>query len=280
MLHKLLLFVVSFSVTLQAQEFIPHGELLQPNNVKYTSAKKIETEKTARYSTGKDGIPTGKALKKTTARYSARGLPVAVTITDSTGSIVDSFYYSGKGSVERIVRFRLTSDSTSTPTERIYFNRDTSGHTGEAHIYDIASATITTAFRYFYNKAGKLVSIHRIVSADTSITDSLSWHFDKNERLILRSEGKNKIEYKYDQAGNLLEMKEFAGKTAGKTTKYSYDNNRRPVKVTTSGKGFNSVSEYLYNKNGVLILIKTKTDRGVKGSETYFTELKEVSFYK
>ena len=280
MLHKLLLFVVSFSVTLQAQEFIPHGELLQPNNVKYTSAKKIETEKTAKYSTGKDGIPAGKALKKTLAYYSAKGMPLAVTVTDSTGSMVDSFYYSNGGSVERIVRFRLTSDSTSTPVERIYFNRDSSGNAGEAHIYDIASASITSAYRYFYNKAGKLVSIHRIVSADTSITDSLSWHFDKNERLILRSEGKNKIEYKYDQAGNLLEMKEFAGKTAGKTTKYSYDNNRRPVKVTTSGKGFNSVSEYLYNKNGVLILIKTKTDRGVKGSETYFTELKEVSFYK
>jgi len=280
MLHKLLLFVVSFSVTLQAQEFIPHGELLQPNNVKYTSAKKIETEKTAKYSTGKDGIPAGKALKKTLAYYSAKGMPLAVTVTDSTGSMVDSFYYSNGGSVERIVRFRLTSDSTSTPVERIYFNRDSSGNAGEAHIYDIASASITSAYRYFYNKAGKLVSIHRIVSADTSITDSLSWHFDKNERLILRSEGKNKIEYKYDQAGNLLEMKEFAGKTAGKTTKYSYDNNRRPVKVTTSGKGFNSVSEYLYNKNGVLILIKTKTDRGVKGSETYFTELKEVSFLK
>ncbi len=272
--------ILFLAFSLQAQEFIPHYELLQTGKVKYISTKKIETEKTAKYSTGKDGIPAGKALKKTLAYYSAKGMPLAVIVTDSTGSMVDSFYYSNKGSVERIVRFLQTSDSTFTPVERIYFNRDTLGHTGEAHIYDIASASITSAYRYFYNKAGKLVSIHRIVSADTAKTDSLSWHFDKNERLVLRTEGNGRIEYKYDQTGNLLEEKEFTGKTPENTTKYSYDNNRRLIKITTSGKGYNSVSEYLYNKNGVLILVKTKSDRGVKGSETYFTELKEVSFYK
>lgn len=280
MSEKAITLIFLFAISLQAQEFIPHGELLQPGHVKYISSKKIEAEKAGFYSTAKDGIPSGKAKLKTLVNYSPKGFPVAVNVTDSTGTTVDSFYYSGSGSVERIVRFRPHSDTLSTLVERLYFSRDSAGRTGEAQVYDITSASVKSAYRYFYNKAGKLALINRIFSADTSATDSLSWQFDKNERLIIRSEGDQRVEYKYDQAGNITEMKEFAGKIPGSTTKYTYDASRRLVKATTSGKGFNSTTEYLYTKDGILILIKTKSDRGIKGSETWHTEIREVTFHK
>lgn len=82
---KALSLILLFSITLQAQEFIPHGELLQPGHVKYISTKKIETEKAGFYSTAKDGIPSGKAKVKTLVNYSPKGFPIAVTVTDSTG---------------------------------------------------------------------------------------------------------------------------------------------------------------------------------------------------
>ncbi len=274
----LLLFSLIF--TLQAQEFIPHGELLQPGHAKYVSSKKIETQKSGFYLTAKDGIPAGKATAKTFTRFSPKGQPLAVTFSDSTGTSIDSFYYDKAGSVERIVTFRGNTDSSAVPVNRWYFKRDSTGKMLEVHLYDLASAAISETWRYFHGKTGKLTSIARTFTTDSTATDSLRWEFDKNEKLAASINGAKRTEYKYDQGGNLSEAKEFTGKTAGNTTKYAYDNNRQLTKVTTSGKGYNSVSEYLYNKNGVLILIKTKTDKGVKGSETYSTELREVTFYK
>ena len=274
----LILFFQVFVV--RAQEFIPHGELLLPEHIKYILSKKIESEKSGFYSTGKDGIPSGKPLSKTVARYSLKGQPFAVTVTDSTGTSVDSFYYDKAGSVERIVNFRGKSDTNTAPVSRYYFTRDSTGKTLEVSLFDISTAAITTTWRYFYTKTGKLTSIIRVSISDSTAADSLLWQFDKNEKLTTRLEGDKRSEYKYDQAGNISVINEFSGKTPGNTIKYTYDSNKRLIKSTITGKNFNSVSEYLYNKNGILILTKTKTDRGVKGSETYFTGIREVEVFK
>ncbi len=274
----IILFFMVFAV--RAQEFIPHGELLQPEYIKYVSSKKIETQKCGLYRTDKDGIPSGKAIARTMAHFSPKGLPFAVTYSDSTGTSVDSFYYDKAGSVERIVNFRGKSDTSSSPVSRYYFKRDSTGKTLEVSLFDLSTAAITTTWRYSYTKTGKLTSIMRVSASDSTSADSLLWQFDKNEKLTTRLEGDNRREYKYDQAGNISEIKEFSGKTPGNTIKYTYDSNRRLIKSTTTGKNFNSVSEYLYNKNGILILTKTKTDRGVKGSETFFTVIREVEVFK
>lgn len=75
----------------------------------------------------------------------------------------------------------------------------------------------------------------------------------------------------------MIEKKDITG-TESNIFKFSYNRNAQVIKFTVSAKKMNMNSELLYNKNSVLILTKTKVDKGTKGSESYESELREYTF--
>jgi YD repeat-containing protein len=132
-------------------------------------------------------------------------------------------------------------------------------------------------YHYIYAKTGKLSKIICPVVFGSITIDTLVYEFDKSERLIKRINKINRSEYKYDGAGNIIEKKDIEGSETS-TTKFSYNKSSQVIKFTSNSKKFNKNSELLYNKNGILILTKTKKDKGTKGSESFETEIREYSY--
>jgi hypothetical protein len=75
----------------------------------------------------------------------------------------------------------------------------------------------------------------------------------------------------------MIERKDITGKEIN-TVKMSNNKHAQVIKITGTAKKMNMTSELLYNKNSILILTKTKRDKGTKGSESYESELREYSF--
>lgn len=74
-----------------------------------------------------------------------------------------------------------------------------------------------------------------------------------------------------------MKKKDIAG-TESTTFKFSCNKNAQVTKIIGTSKKMNLNSELLYNKNGILILTKTKKDKASKGSESYESELREYSY--
>lgn len=279
---KVFLITACFVSSLFAQDFIPQYKKHDTVFRNYIKKNKITLEKVNYYSTSKDYIPTGKPFLSEVFSYRNDGrLETAKIIPDSISTVIDSFFYDKAGSFSEIKRFTkiVLSGRDSLKFESYFFSHDSTGKiTHISWFEDLLRDTLPRLnYHYTYGKNGKLSKIICPVVFGSTTIDTLVYEFDKSERLVKRLNKINRSEYKYDGTGNMIERKDITGKEIN-TIKMSYNKHAQVVKITGTAKKMNMTSELLYNKNGILILTKTKRDKGIKGSESYESELREYSF--
>ncbi|GAB1442467.1 hypothetical protein MASR2M39_13020 [Ignavibacteriales bacterium] len=279
---KVFLISAFFVSSLFAQDFIPQYKKHDAVFRNYIKKNKISFEKVNYYTTSKDYIPSGKPFLSELFHYDKDGrLETAKITPDSISTVIDSFFYDKTGSFSEIKRFTKIAlpGRDSLNFESWFISRDTTGKITQISWFKdrLHDAQPRLNYHYTYSKNGKLSKIIcPVVFGETTI-DTLVYEYDKSERLVKRSNKINRSEYKYDGAGNMIERKDIAGKDIN-TVKMSYNKNAQAVKITGTAKNMNMTSELLYNKNSVLILTKTKRDKGTKGSESYESELREYTY--
>ncbi len=279
---KVFLISAFFVSSLFAQDFIPQYKKHDPVFRNYIKKNKISLEKVNYYSTGKDYIPTGKPFLSEVFSYRNDGRLESVTIIpDSISTVIDSFFYDKAGSFSEIKRFTkiALSGRDSVKLESYYFSHDSTGKITHISWFEdrLRDTLPRLNYHYTYGKNGKLAKIICPVVFGSTTIDTLIYEYDKSERLVKRINKINRSEYKYDGGGNMIERKDITGKEIN-TVKMSYNKNAQVTKIIGTSKKMNLNSELLYNKNGILILTKTKKDKASKGSESYESELREYSY--
>lgn len=279
---KVFLITAFFVSSLFAQDFIPQHKKHDPVFRNYIKKNKISLEKVNYYTTSKDYIPTGKPFLSEIFSYRHDGkLETAKISPDSISTVIDSFFYDKAGSFSEIKRFTkiALSGRDSVKLESYFFSHDSTGKITHIAWYEdrLRDTLPRLNYHYIYGKNGKLSKIICPVIFGSTTIDTLVYEFDKSERLVKRKNKINRSEYKYDGAGKMIEKKDIAGAEVN-TFKFSYNKNAQVIKITGSSKNMNLNSELLYNKNGILILTKTKRDKGNKDSESYESELREYTF--
>ncbi len=279
---KIFLITAFFVSSLFAQDFIPQYKKHDTVYRNYIKKNKITLEKVNYYSTGKDYIPAGKPFLSEVFSYRNDGkLETAKIIPDSISTVIDSFFYDKTGSFSEIKRFTKIAlpGRDSLIFESYIFHHDSTGKITHISWFEnrLKDTQPRLSYYYTYTKNGKLSKIVCPVVFGEITIDTLVYEYDKSERLVKRINKINRSEYKYDGAGNLIERKDITGKETN-TVKMSYNKNSQVIKITGTTKNMNLTSELLYNKNSILILTKTKRDKGTKGSESYESELREYAY--
>lgn len=279
---KVFLISAFFVSSLFAQDFIPQYKKHDAVFRNYIKKNKISLEKVNYYTTSKDYIPTGKPFLSEIFSYRNDGrLETAKIMPDSISTVIDSFFYNKAGSFSEITRFTkiALSGRDSLKFESYFFSHDSTGKITHISWFEnrLKDTLPRLNYHYTYAKNGKLSKIICPVVFGPATIDTLVYEYDKSERLVKRINKINRSEFKYDGAGNMIERKDITGKEIN-TVKMSYNKNAQVIKIIGTAKKMNMISELLYNKNGILILTKTKRDKGTKGSESYESELREYTF--
>lgn len=279
---KIILILVFSVVILSAQDFIPQHKKHDSVFRNYIKTHKIAQEKVNYYTTGKDYIPTGKPFLSELFSYRNDGrLETAKIIPDSSSTVIDSFFYNTAGSFSEIKRFTKIAlpGRDSIKIESYFFSHDSTGKITHISWFEdrLRDSLPRLNYHYTYDKKGKLTKIICPVVFGPTTIDTLVYEYDKSERLVKRSNKINRSEFKYDGSGNMIVRKEITGAETN-TFKFSYNKNAQVIKMTGTANKMNMTSELLYNKNSILILTKTKRDKGIKGSESYESELREYTF--
>lgn len=152
-------------------------------------------------------------------------------------------------------------------------------YTADGQVAEISARKVTgetEELHYRYTPEGYLAA-----AISEATTDEYTYT-ERGEAASVTRNGIYRVEISYDEAGNLVELKELSldGKTRESVTAYEYDTFNRMVKVVQDGEllseydydnsgrliyqadGIGNITKYVYGKENQLACMETKTAEG------------------
>lgn len=235
----LLLFLIA-SVSILAQDFIPHLDQLQQNVIDKMRNNKVKRMEAISYQTDANFYPTSeKYYFSYNYEYNEMGM---ITLVDYYNVEQDlrvetSYAYDGNGTIESIVMTETSGSKQSSPivTNTTFWATVTGGQIERMTKY--VSGELTNVYLFNYENGHILSTIlDSTVDVSSGVTNTL-YTFNLQGNVISKTSPNGNTYYTYDDKGNvILEEMEISGSRY--ETSSDYDSNGNLIGVKVNGNAF------------------------------------------
>lgn len=237
---KVFLFFLIASVSILAQDFIPHLDQLQPNMVNKMRDNKVKRLQAISYQTDANFYPLSeKYYYSYDYEYNEEGM---ITLVDYINVEQDlrvktTYAYDGNGTIESIVMTETSGANQADPivTNTTFWATITGGQIERMTKY--VSGNLTNVYLFNYENGYILKTIlDSTVDLESGVPNTL-YTFNSQGNVISKTSPNGNTFYTYDDKGNVIkEEMEISGSRY--ETINDYDSEGNLVHVTVNGNAF------------------------------------------